>query len=110
MAPKPFVIIPFEGKPYEKAPLASASLWLARLPSRALSQRDLVEAWVVDEDLRVERIASEWLDGRFQTGVSAVREASPGLTVIRAEDADAVRRGERKAAEVALPMGLPPGK
>jgi CRISPR-associated endonuclease/helicase Cas3 len=109
-APKPFIVLPFDGNPYARAALADAASWLERLPRRALSQRDLVEAWTEDDDASVERIASEWLDGRFQTGVSALRDASFGITIIRAEDEDAVRRGDRSAAEVALPMGPPPGR
>lgn len=110
MPPKPFVVIPFDGAPYDTALLASATSWLSSLPERPLSQRDLVEAWTQDDDKAIERVASEWLDGRFQTGVSALREASVGLAIIRAEDADAVRRGTRTAAEIALPMGPPPGR
>lgn len=109
-SPKPFVVIPFDGKPYDATLLAHASNWLSRLPDRPLSQRDLVEAWTQDDDKPVERIASEWLDGGFQTGVSAVRDAGVGVTIIRPEDADAVKRGTRKSGEVALPMGPPPGR
>jgi CRISPR-associated endonuclease/helicase Cas3 len=107
--PRPFVVVPHDGKPYDDRELATASKWLERLPSRPLSQRDLVDEWLHD-DRTVQRVPSEWLDGRFRTGVSPLREASVGLTIIRAEDADAVRRGTSAAAEVALPMGPPPGR
>jgi CRISPR-associated endonuclease/helicase Cas3 len=108
--PKPFVVLPFGGKPYEPADLAAASCWLDSLPNRVLSQRDLVDAWRQGDTQPVERIPSEWLDGRFQTGVSAVRDASFGITVLRAEDASDVRAGVRRSVEVALPMGPPPGR
>ncbi len=108
--PKPFVVMPFAGNPYEPAALAAASSWLGALPGRPLSQRDLVDAWKQDDSQPIERIPSEWLDGRFQTGVSAVRDASFGITVLRAEDASEVRAGMRRSVEVALPMGPPPGR
>jgi CRISPR-associated endonuclease/helicase Cas3 len=108
--PRPFVVLPFEGNPYEHAALAAARAWLDELPDRALSQRDLVEAWKEEDSQPIERMPSEWLDGRLQTGVSAVRDASFGITVLRAEDASDVRAGVRKSVEVALPMGPPPGR
>jgi CRISPR-associated endonuclease/helicase Cas3 len=106
--PKPFVVLDFEGLPYEKVELDDAHDWLARLGMGTLSQRDLVHAWEQRDEGSRKRIASEWLDGRFRTEVGALREASPGVSVLLSSDADAVESGETPAMEVLLPMNPPP--
>lgn len=107
--PAPFVVLPFSGKPYEPAELREAEGWLERLGEEPLSQRDLVAAWEVPLEQSVPaRTPSTWLDGRFSTEPASCRAASPGLTVLREEDVEAVERGQVKAQEVALPMNPPP--
>lgn len=105
---RPFVVLPFRGQPYEQRHLDEAGAWIESLAGRDLNQRDLVEAWHqapvgVPADVR-----SEWLDGGFRTLAAPVRESSPGITVVLASDAPAVRRRERRPEEVALPMNPPP--
>lgn len=107
-AVKPFVVLPFRGLPYEDTDLVAARRWLALLAGRELSQRDLIEAWRQDEVGPTPEVASAWLDGRFLTEPGPCREASPGLSVILEEDADRVRRGSLRPAEVVLPMNPPP--
>jgi CRISPR-associated endonuclease/helicase Cas3 len=105
--PKPFVVLPFQGDPYDGKALEAAERWLASLGDGPLSQRDLVSAWAPEEDA-VETVASTWLDGGFVTEIGDLREATPGLTVLLAEDAARVRRGDLNPVEAALPMGPPP--
>ncbi len=107
--PRPFVVLPFTGKPYEEPALREAEGWLARLGDRELSQRDLVQNWEAPPELtEAARTSSTWLDGRFSTESAACREASPGITVLREEDMEDVEQGRVKAQEVALPMNPPP--
>jgi CRISPR-associated endonuclease/helicase Cas3 len=105
--PRPFLVIPFHGNPYDDEALAGARCWLDSLPERDLSQRDLVAAWE-QTDREEAPVYSRWLDGGFHTVPDALREDSPGLTVILAEDARAVEAGEADVEEVALPMPPPP--
>jgi len=110
--PAPFVVCPFSGPPYDDPPglLREADAWLERLGTGPVSQRDLVAAWDAPPEDRVPGLLpSAWLDGGFTTVPVELREASPGLTVLRAEDVEAVRReGRAKALEAALPMNSPP--
>ncbi|MGZ3460824.1 MAG: CRISPR-associated helicase Cas3', partial [Archangium sp.] len=107
--PRPFVVLPFTGKPYEEPTLREAEGWLTRLGDRALSQRDLVQKWEAPPELTgAARTSSTWLDGRFSTEPAACREASPGITVLREVDVEDVKQGRVKAQEVALPMSPPP--
>nr|WP_225937829.1 CRISPR-associated helicase Cas3' [Myxococcus sp. RHSTA-1-4] len=106
---RPFLVLPFDGKPYDAADLGEARAWLERLGSGPLSQRDLVSAWEAPAGKDVEeRLASAWLDGRFDTGPAPCRDGSPSLTVLREVDARAVEEGREKVQHVTLPMNLPP--
>ena len=49
-------------------------------------------------------VASTWIDGGFDRQVKELREASPGLTVIRREDRDRVLAGTCLLLEVTIPM------
>lgn len=49
-------------------------------------------------------VASTWIDGGFDRQVKELREASPGLTVIRREDRDRVLAGTCSLLEVTVPM------
>jgi CRISPR-associated endonuclease/helicase Cas3 len=106
-----FVVVPFGAQqPYpEKETMAAAQAWVDALRGRELSQRDLIDAWGQNVDEAVREAASSWLDRRFTTEPHELRESSPGLTVLLADDAPRVRRGEVEAVEVALPMPPPRG-
>lgn len=110
--PKPCLVLPFSGQPYEHG-LSEADAWLTRLgEGRALGQRDLVRAWEVDEQPAPVRADEQaiWLDGGVATTPQPCREASPGLSVLRQDDADDVERGRSKVIGVVLPMSRPPGR
>lgn len=111
--PKRFVVrsVPHPPLPYTTAALDLAQRWLAALSGRPVSQRDLREAW---EHLGADAVVpggtpSRWLDGGFGTEPAPLREGSIGLTVLLPGDAMAVRQGQRRAIEVAVPMNRPPG-
>lgn len=107
--PAPFLVLPFSGLPYDESALRETDAWLEQLGAGSLSQRNLVEAWASPpEDDACEPTPSAWLDGGFSTEPAALREVSPGLTVMRAADAEDVRQRRVKALEVALPMNSPP--
>lgn len=105
--PMPFLVLPFDGLPYAASQLDDATRWLNCLPHAAISQSDLVAAWTQDDVGDPRRIASEWLDGFFRTEIAALRESTPGITVVREADASDLRSGRVRAEEVALPMGPP---
>ncbi|WP_434384577.1 CRISPR-associated helicase Cas3' [Melittangium boletus] len=108
-SPAPFLVLPFAGQPYDEKLLREADVWLERLGTGPLSQRALVDAWTPRPEAEDSRpLPSAWLEGGFTTEPAALREASPSLTVLRAEDADAVRRGQAKSQAMALPMNSPP--
>lgn len=108
-APAPFLVLPFAGLPYEPPQIEEAYGWLTRLGHGALSQRDLIDQWAPPpEPADLERTSSTWLDGHFCTQPADLRESSPGLTVLRQEDAEDVWRGRVKAQQVVLPMNRPP--
>jgi CRISPR-associated endonuclease/helicase Cas3 len=108
-APAPFLVLPFAGLPYEPPELREAEGWLQRLGEAPLSQRSLVEAWEPPlEQTAPARTPSTWWDGHFCTEPAPLRAASPGITVLRAEDAEDVQEGRVRAQEVALPMNPPP--
>ena len=113
---RPFIVIDVgdDHLPYSPVDLQAARDWLAMLPTTPLSQRDLAEKWEQQPEAKKKPdfIASAWFDGGPTTTVLELREASPGITVILDSeafpDADAVRSGSRKLADVALPMPPPP--
>lgn len=100
--------------PYTPEDLELAQRWLAHLKEnrpRELSQRHLADAWEAiedDTDWRPAFVPSAWLDGGPTTDVLELREGSPGITVIREEDAETVRRREVPAGRVTIPMPPPP--
>jgi len=108
---RPFIVIDVGDNhlPYSPVELQSARQWLASLADGPRSQRDLAQAWEQhDVGKKPGFVASAWLDGGPMTMVLELREASPGITVILQKDAQAVRSGVQKLAEVALPMPPPP--
>jgi hypothetical protein len=69
----------------------------------------LIAAWTPSVELEApERTSSAWVDGGFRTEPDTLRESSPGLTVLLAEDVERVRSGQVRVQEVALPMNPPP--
>jgi CRISPR-associated endonuclease/helicase Cas3 len=94
--------------PYEKAEVETGSQWLEQLPEGPLSQFDLHQTWLpLAEGGQFQRGDSNWLDGGPRTIPGDVRSAQ-GLTIVLEQDSQALRRGERSLAEVALPMNPPP--
>jgi CRISPR-associated endonuclease/helicase Cas3 len=94
--------------PYAARELKEARAWVQALRGRDLSQRDLVDAWSQPPSAVLARTPSAWLDGGFHTDAAPLREGSEGVTVLLPEDARAVRAGQARVVEVALPMGPPP--
>lgn len=111
-APRPVgrcLVLPVSSeKPYERAQLDAARAWVHALAHRDTSQRDLVAAWPQGDDADDAVVQSAWLDGRYQTEPSHVRDGEAGITVLLARDAPRVADGTFGAVEVALPMGPPP--
>lgn len=108
---RPFIVIDVGDAhlPYSPAELQSAREWLAAMPDSPLSQRDLAETWEQhDAGKRPDFVASAWLDGGPTTTVLELREPSPGISVVRQEDARSIRSGTKKLAEVIIPMPPPP--
>jgi CRISPR-associated endonuclease/helicase Cas3 len=105
---KPFVVLPFKGLPYGDEDLAAANAWLVRLGElrRDISQRDLSHAWSPGTATVVAPTPSTFRHGGFSTEVGELREATPGITVLLAEDAALVRAGIASAIARALPMGI----
>lgn len=118
----PFIVVEPENEdgtpavlPYSSEDFDLARRWLDALRVSDISQRDLADAWESDDEVRTRRpalVPSAWLDGGPVTDVLELREASPGITVIMAEDMSALTHSDpkqRKAVtEVALPMPPPP--
>jgi|688.fasta_scaffold35444_7 CRISPR-associated endonuclease/helicase Cas3 len=96
--------------PYTAGQLNEARDWLAKLPS-AISQKDLVFAWesMNSNDKRIIDSSSYWIDGGFERNVKEIRDANPGVNVIRSVDVDDVIQGRRSILEVAIPMNQPNG-
>jgi CRISPR-associated endonuclease/helicase Cas3 len=106
---KPFVVlVPPRSAPYTDVQLKEARCWLDALGGRELSQRDLVDAWKHQEQPEAQPCESAWLDGLFSTNSRALRDASDGISVLLESDLPRLRRGEKKAIEVAIPMNRPP--
>jgi CRISPR-associated endonuclease/helicase Cas3 len=105
--PKPFIVLENPSSlPYDEGDLRQARAWLDRLGDQPRSQSDLVEAWK-DDVSGVLEVASTWFDGGFRSEPGEVRDPGPGIQVLLAADADAVRGGSLEAVAAALPM-LPP--
>lgn len=93
--------------PYTQADLDEARTWLVALGDQPRGQTDLVMAWQ-PRRAESERIDCAWIDGGFDSEPREVRTASPGITVLRHEDVDAVQADARQAVALALPMSHPP--
>ncbi len=115
--PKPFLVIePDTALPYKSQdpsdpsdPFAASRRWLERLGMGPVAQSDLACAWKeLDEGKQQPPSKSAWADGGFETTSRHLRESTPGITVLRREDAEAVRRGERDPVRVRIPMNPPP--
>ena len=109
---RPFIVLEptnkrgeFSPLPYKQQQLDEAREWLSKLPT-SISQEDLVAKWESMKPVNREMIevASTWIDGGFDRQVKELREASPGLTVIRREDRDRVLAGTCLLLEVTIPM------
>jgi CRISPR-associated endonuclease/helicase Cas3 len=111
-APRPVasfaVIEPEHPAPYHARELQHAREWLGRLGSGELSQRDLVDAWIVADEPIAKPVRSAWVDGVFHTEPAALREPSPGITVIREQDVACANGDVALAPWLALPMNPPP--
>lgn len=106
---RPALILPFVGPlPYDAVILEEAGEWLAKLIDKDCSQQDLVRAWI-PRVTPVDPVGCAWMDGGFETTPRAVRDSSPGITVLRHEDAAAVRADAKQALSLALPMTQPRG-
>lgn len=109
---RPFIVLEpvhengqFAPLPYKQEQLNEAKEWLARLPE-TISQTDLVSQWESMPASEREQIDcnSTWIDGGFDRVVKELRDASPGVTVIRREDRDRVIQGEATLVEMTIPM------
>ena len=107
--PKRCIVLPVgHSSPYRDTELSGSRRWVESLCGREVSQLDLVEAWGDYQEASVTHVIAAWLDGGWSTEPAAIREASPGITVILPDDARAVRQGRAIASAVDLPMPQPP--
>lgn len=93
--------------PYTAEELLESRAWLSVLRGRVCSARDLTDAWTQREGPSPMPGESAWLDGRFHTTVAPLRGASPGITVLRSADAQAVLDGRLDPVEASIPMPPP---
>ena len=113
--PKDFLVIQprgWDGKastlPYADDQLNLAREWLASL-SGPVSQQDLIKAWKeLDVAEEVSRFQSAWFDYGPANPVLELREDSPSMTVLMAEDTDGglKRLNSNDIKKVALSMPL----
>jgi CRISPR-associated endonuclease/helicase Cas3 len=114
--PMPFLVVEPVGKdgssftlPYTADDFQLGRTWLEALGPGPLSQEDLAQRWqAVDASERSLPVHSAWLDGGPTTQVRELRQASPGITIILKSDEPALRRGEKRLVQVALPMPQAP--
>lgn len=113
---RPFVVVePDSYAPYLRAgepdppnwPERSRE-WLCKLPDDDISQRHLAVAWEQAATEEVLPSESAWLDGGPATTVRELREPSPGITVLMAEDRPRVKAKPKDLARLVLPMPPPP--
>jgi CRISPR-associated endonuclease/helicase Cas3 len=105
---KPFVVIePDNHLPYTPADLEAARLWIARLPEHGISQRNLADAWEQTAERASPMTESKWLDGGPTTEVGDLRETSPGISVLMAEDEARLGLRAKDLPRVVLPMPQP---
>jgi CRISPR-associated endonuclease/helicase Cas3 len=109
---KPFVVVEPDGLqphlPYTPGDLEAARLWLEKLPKDGISQRHLADAWEQSGEELPTVGECSWLDGGPETRVKELREGSPGVTVLMAEDRARVKVKPRDLARLVLPMPPPP--
>lgn len=109
---KPFLVVEPEGAkpylPYTLADLTAARIWLGKLLDDGISQQHLANAWEQSGDAPPLSVESAWLDGGPETKVKALREASPGITVLMEEDRARVKARPKSLARLVLPMPPPP--
>jgi CRISPR-associated endonuclease/helicase Cas3 len=95
--------------PYTSEDFTAARAWLAALGEGQLSQAALAQAWEAhDPGRRPAFVESAWLDGGPVTAVLELRDVSPGLSVLLAEDEATVRADPRRLQRYVLPMPSPP--
>jgi CRISPR-associated endonuclease/helicase Cas3 len=99
--PKPYV-------PYTQTGLDAARSWFEKLPDDGISQRCLADAWEHSDAQPPDPVESAWLDGGPQTRVKELREGSPGITVLMAEDRPRLKAKPKDLARLVLPMPPPP--
>jgi len=96
--------------PYDEASLEVARRWLNMLPDTDISQEHLVSAWDELGEMKEPQQGykhSTWCEGGPATNVIELRKGSPGITVVLQEDIPALRSGQKRLTEVALPMPPP---
>jgi CRISPR-associated endonuclease/helicase Cas3 len=104
-ATKPFiVVVPDSHLPYTPADLDAARQWLVKLAEDGISQKHLADSWEQTGDQPPEPVSSAWLDGGPTTAVTELREMSPGITVLMAEDLARVKRNRKDLGKLTLPM------
>lgn len=104
----------FSALPYDTSseafgdwPTASRE-WLERIGEADISQAKLATTWEsASSEAKVKPGESKWLDGGPRTEVDALREASPGITVVMEQDLPALNSGKSRLVEVAIPMPMP---
>jgi CRISPR-associated endonuclease/helicase Cas3 len=112
--PTPFYLVEplrddkIDYRPYSKAGFEQTFKWLDALPKRALSQRDLAEAWGSVQTVEdVWYKPGGWYAGGWITTVQPVRDATPGYSVILAEDLPLVTQHKVRIEKVAVQMMKP---
>src|SRR5439155_5244504 len=104
---RPFVVIgPDNHLPYSPADLTAARLWLERLPTDNICQKDLADAWEQSGE-PPDLVPSSWLDGGPTTTVTELREASPGISVLLEDDLILIKKS-KDLVRLILPMPPPP--
>lgn len=102
------VIEPENPLPYEQGDLDATKAWFGKLPEDGISQRHLADAWEQTGDHPPDLVESAWLDGGPETRVKELRQGSPGITVLMAEDCPRVKAKPKDLARLVLPMPPPP--
>ena len=95
--PRPFLVLePETHEPYSPCELKAAQAWLDQLGAGPCSQADLVSGWIPAGDPPVPG-ASAWLDQPLWTTPEAIREPTPGISVVLKEDLLRIAKGEGPA-------------
>ncbi len=106
--PWPFIVTYRDSpSPYEQAELEDADRWLDTLGDAALSQRDLASSWTDPENTETADYPCLWLDGGFKSLPGPLRDSTPGIEIIMAEDEPDVRSGRSRPELVRIPMTMP---